>query len=39
MRAREVAGSPPLEILKKRLDVVQRDVASGHGGDLLMVGT
>jgi len=30
--------SPSLEMFKNRVDVVQRDMVSGRGGDGLMVG-
>ena len=34
----EVVESQPLDVFKKHMDVAQRDVVSGHGGDWLMVG-
>jgi len=30
--------SPLLEVLKSRVDVAVRDVVSGHGGGMLLVG-
>ena len=30
--------APSLEVFKSRVDVALRDVVSGHGGDVLMVG-
>ena len=35
---REVVESLSLKVFKKRVDVALRDVATGHGGDELMVG-
>jgi len=35
---REVVESLSLKVFKKRVDVALRDVATGHGGDGLMVG-
>jgi len=35
---REVVQSSSLEVFKKREDVTQRDMVSGHGGDGLMIG-
>jgi len=35
---REVVESLSLQVFKKRVDVTLSDVASGHGGDGLMVG-
>ena len=35
---RVVVESPSLEVFKKSVDVALRDMASGHGGDGLMVG-
>ena len=35
---KEVVESPSLEVLKKRVDVALRDMVSGHGGYVLMVG-
>ena len=35
---REVVQSPSLEVFQSRVDVVQRDVVSGHGGGGLEVG-
>jgi len=32
-----VVESPSMEVLKKRVNAAQRDMASGHGGDGLMV--
>ena len=34
----EVLESPSLEVFKSRVDVALRDVVSGHGGDVLVVG-
>ena len=33
----EMVESPSLEVFKKRVDVAQRDVVSGHGGGGLVV--
>jgi len=35
---REVVETPSLEVFKKRVYVVLRDMVSGHGGDALGVG-
>ena len=35
---REVVDSPSWEMFKKHGDVALRDVVSGHGGDVLVVG-
>ena len=35
---REVVQSPSLEAFRNRVDVVLRDVVSGHGGGGLLVG-
>ena len=35
---REVVKSPSLEVFQSRVDVALRDVASGHGGNGLVVG-
>ena len=35
---REVGGSLSLEVFKKKVNEALRDMASGHGGDGLMVG-
>lgn len=32
-----MAGSPSLKVFKNRVDVAQRDMVNGHGGDELMV--
>jgi len=33
-----VVESPSLEVFKKHGDVAQKEMVSGHGGDVLMVG-
>jgi len=35
---REVVETPSLEVFKKRVYVVLRDMVSGHGGDAMAVG-
>lgn len=35
---REAVESPDLEIFREHVDVALRDINSGHGGDLFMVG-
>ena len=35
---RVVMGSPSLEVFQNCRDVALRDVVSGHGGDVLMIG-
>jgi len=36
--SREVVESPSLEVFKKRVYMVFKDMVSGHGGDSLMAG-